>query len=350
MKIGIVGGTSQVATELAVLFRDGGHEVHPTVRSQVGASFYEHHGLDYRIVDLTDPAEARQGLADVDVVVIAAFARQYARGFNPNRARRINERLVRSAVRHARADATLVYFSTIAIYGDEVGLGNWDSYARGKRAAEKAFLDACEGADATGYSLRMGPVYGANQDKAQSLRARIEDCRTPTGQLHVACDPARPSNVLHTVTLADAVQHCHRDRPEGDVYSLVDHPAWTWREVVEHYAPADTTVRFHGTSGDPSLADRVLQYGKEFVESRERALRSFTPYLPRRLNQRIFNEYVKRRVASDVGALETAERLHLSQFEQEPAPGPFLPGLEDTRSLLERVESVRDYFEADVRT
>jgi nucleoside-diphosphate-sugar epimerase len=345
MNVVIVGGTSQVATELCMLFRERGVDVHPTVRSRVGASFYDHHGVDYRVVDVTDRTEARTALRDADVVAIAAFARQYSRGFSPRRARKTNEQIIRNTVDAAPRDTTIVYFSTIAAFGKEVGFSNWDSYGREKRHAENVLVDALEARDKEGYAFRMGPIYGVNQNKAAQIETQIEQHRS-SDELAVAVDPDRPSNVLHTVTLMNAIEHAAEKTFEREVFTLLNVPRWTWRDLVEYYTPEEVTLSFRPPDED-SLTGRMLQHGKQLAESHERSLRGLSVYLPERMNQRIFNEYVKRDVANDIGSTGSKDPLRLPQFDEEPAPNPEAGGLTPTHDLLSLEDEVEQVFRTE---
>lgn len=343
MNVAIVGGTSQVATELCMLLRERGHEVHPTVRSRVGASFYDYHDIDYRVVDVTDADEAREALQDADVVAIAAFARQYSREFAPRQARRTNERIIRGSVEAAPSDSIVVYFSSIAAFGRKVGFSNWDSYGREKRHAENALSEALDTYGKEGHAFRMGPVYGVNQDKAAQLRRQIERNRGRDGDLTVDVSADKRSNALHAVTLLDAIETVAERSFDRREFTLVNEPPWTWQEMLEYYAPEGTTIKFMPSDGGPS-GSKVVRFAKELVESYERPLRGASVYLPARLNQRLFHEYVKRQVASEVKELSSTSRLSLSQFEEEPAPKARIEGLRRTRELLQLEEDVAAAF------
>ena len=54
MKIGIVGGNSQVSTELCLIFSSWNIEVIPIVRSQWAASFLKYNGFECRIGDINN--------------------------------------------------------------------------------------------------------------------------------------------------------------------------------------------------------------------------------------------------------------------------------------------------------
>jgi len=228
-----------------------------------------------------------------------------------------------------------VYFSTIAIYGEETGFSRFDSYAREKRRIEHSFFSACEEEGKDGFAFRMGPVYGPNQGNTQDLREKLSR-HTKQGVVHVDVGADRLSNVVHTVTVADAVTQIYSTETEEKLFTVVNDPQWTWGDIFEHYAPAGTEVIFHPRedSGFGSLFDKVVSWGAAALESNERALRSFSIYFPKRINERIFNEYVNIKSSDNLNTFDNRGRISLSQFNQGPIPGKRLKGLSSTNELI----------------
>lgn len=321
--------------------------MHPTVRSQVSASFLAENDFDYRIADVTTQDGAETAVGDADIVAIAAFSTQYARSFEPRRARTTNEALIENAVRQAPRDATIVYFSSIATFGDEVGFSNWDSYGREKRHSESVFADACEDSGKEGYALRMGPIYGPNQNTTRELERQLALHRVDGGEVHVAVAPEKGSNVLHTVTVMDAIITCSEESLDRDVYTLVNVPRWSWEEVLDRYAPEDSRIVFHGTSDSDgsSVQGKLVSQAKRMLESRERTLRAFSVHLPDRVNHRIFNEYAKRNFSGELAGFDRRKRFRRSQFDESPAPGPFIEELTETCKLLDEEDAIRPAFQ-----
>jgi hypothetical protein len=69
----------------------------------------------------------------------------------------------------------------------------------------------------------------------------------------------KASNVVHTVTIADAVRRCTFDSISPGLYSLVNVPQWSWKEVFEHYNTSGTELIFEEAKRGrkPSAAARV---------------------------------------------------------------------------------------------
>jgi dTDP-4-dehydrorhamnose reductase len=346
MKVAIIGGNSRVASEVCFLLRQDGVDVIPIVRTQVGASFLEESGFDCRIADVTHPKKAENVLVDADVVVLAAFARQYSRRlFHPKQARSTNESLVRNTVKYSPSDATVIYFSSIKAWGNRAGFSEWDEYTRENRNAENILFEQSSNTDY--YSFRMGVVMGKNQTATHEIEHYIRN----SSELHLKTEADKLSNSLHTTTIKDAIIECRRESWPQNKYTLVNEPRWTWRDVFEYHTPAGKSLNFYGNNNATggSTVSRVAQRGLRFLEDHEAKLRSATVYLPDRINSRIYNEYVKRFVGRDIEGFKDRSKFYIKEFDQKPAPGPLPPELPDTSTSLKESEFEKEIFEPKVR-
>lgn len=343
MKLGIVGGNSQVATELAFLMRDRGYDVVPIVRNVLGSQFLSYHGFDVRIGSVTDPTEAKRLLGDVDAVVVAAFAWQLSRdGFHPGRSREINEALIENSAAVTRTGTPVIYFSSIAAFGSTLGhFSDLDLYTQEKRNAERTLSEACKRHEKPGYALRLGVVFGHTQSAVQSLVMDVVDGRDV---VRLAVDGEKPANIVHTVTIADAIDRCIERAVTPGTYTLVNEPNWTWQQTYEYYAPEHVTLRFEGRqkTDAPPLPRRALGSAFRVADAYEGVIRSGLTYLPDTVNERLFKRYVQNRFASEIGELRSRRTFDTHHFAYNPAPGPFVPGLTDTETLLERSSAFLD--------
>lgn len=346
MKVGIVGGNSQVSVELALLLRDAGHEMVPVVRNRQAAAFLGHAGFDCRIADATDAGELRAALADVDTVVIAAYAGIGARDISDYRqAVETNEAIVQNSVEQSPAGATVVYFSSIAAFGNELFdspiRGRFDQYTIAKRKLEELVRDAAEETGTPAYSLRLGHVFGPSQSNAERFRSVTDR----SDELVVAADPGADANVVHTVTIADAVEVCAAGDATPGTYTVVNSPQWTWRELFDHYSSPSATLRFAGRPDDSvlSASDVLGRLVDAAVEHRMKLL-PLQLFLPDRLNKRVVYEYKRKSALSNIA--ESTERFSTHEFEYRSVPGPFLADLTPTDELLEREQVVRDALDA----
>lgn len=331
MKVAIVGANSQVGSELALLLRTEGHDVRPVVRNRIATAFLDHAGFDCIVHDISDGPLRDEYADDLDVVVVAAFAPY---GIGPRRSRRTNERIVEHSVRSAPKDATVVYFSSIAAFGseikpDESRIGSYlDTYTREKRYVESAFEDACREGNRSGYSFRLGHVFGDLQGKTDKIAGRFDGRAT----LKVNVSPDRPSNVLHTVTLLDAIETCvENDVTEGQ-YTVVNDPQWTWGDVFEHYLP-ETTVEYVDAGSESFVTDlkaSLWSLGRSYKQ----VINPLRVFFPERVNDRIGLVRTKNAVASEIDRYEESAAFDTHEFAYRPAPGPTLPGIPETQSRL----------------
>lgn len=349
MKVGIVGANSQVATELCVLLENERNVTPiPIVRSQLATHFLRHRGFECRIGDVSDQQDASEVLTGLDVVVIAAFAWQFSHeGFQSRQARKTNQRLVKHSIEHSPSDARIIYFSSQAAFGDDLGApqySDWSLYTQEKRNAERTLSEWCDELGKAGYALRLGFVYGRNQDSSKSLRRDLSAYERIT----VAADPNKPSNVIHTVTLEEAIVRCGTEEAPPGTYSLVNVPQWTWREVIEYYKPDDVVVSYAPPPDDRNALDDLLGWAWNFIEARERTLRTFTVYFPDWMNRRLFYEYLKNQRGNEISSLNEKTRIDMDAFRFDPISGPFLDGLTDTKQLLDEEDArLSDVFEVE---
>lgn len=337
MEIALVGANGAVGTELCFLIRGTENlSVRPIVRNELGTLFLEHHGFDCRVGNVADPEDAERVLAGADVVVVAAFAWQYSQeGFEARGSRRANERIVTNSVRYASDDAPIIYFSSQAAFGSELGAkwSDWSLYTREKRNAERLLFETCEETDKPGYVFRLGNVYGENQ----RATGRILDAIEGVEVLDVVAEPDQPTNVVHTVTILDAIQRCGKGDVDEGQYSLVNEPEWTPRDVFEYYGTDDLTVRFHPPDDGGSLG-KVLGKGWNIIEDKQDVLRTFTVFLPDWANQILFHQYLKSQRAGELSSLKTGNPFEDHMFDVDPMPGERVPNLERTERLLEEKE------------
>jgi nucleoside-diphosphate-sugar epimerase len=346
MRVGIVGGNSQVATEVAFHLRERGHEIRPIVRNELAAAFIERHGFDCAVVDMTEKREATAALEDVDVVVVSAHAPPFSGEIDdPRTARRTNETIVEHAVRCTPAGAEVVYFSTISAYGSDLYTSgsSWKLYAREKRHIEEFTLKTASEVEGGAYCLRLGLVIGPNQSRTH----RICEALDGNGSLRVAVSPDRVSNVLHTVTLAEAIARCGEGVPESAVYDLVNEPQWTWEQVLEFYAPANRTLEFTTPDGDQSSpVGTVLSFGARAVKRYKNYLIPYQVYLPTWFNRRVIHLFRKRNLSDDIDSYETRNSLDLEAFSYRPlVPDDRVPDLTKTATLLDEHPTFEDIFE-----
>ncbi|MGM0591651.1 MAG: NAD-dependent epimerase/dehydratase family protein [Halobacteriota archaeon] len=333
MTVAVVGGNGHIGMELCLLLREAGETPRPLVRNRIGAAFFEAHDIDARVVDVTDDEAAEKALRGVDAVVVSA--RTDVERQSPSEVKATNRALVTGAVENAPTDAAAILFSSVSAIDPS------SFYGHAKRYEEAILSSACASADIPGYALRLGHVLGPRQHWSRTLSEYVGD----RDDLELSVAPDRHSNVVHTVTVCDAVLACARRDPEPGTYTVVNVPQWTWQEVFEFYAASGTRMRFYPPETDEqSIARRVVSAGASLLEPYRGAVFRALDYVPDRAYYELRGRYKQRLAAEDLLERIERTRLDLFVFDYESMPGPFLSDLPETRERLDQERAVEAVF------
>ncbi len=126
--------------------------------------------------------------------------------------------------------ATVLYFSTIMVYGDRRPgrlLRIRDSYGATKLRSERISRRIASSGDNPLYILRLGHVCGAVQNISGGIRRDLGLGRA------VLPRPLQISNTVYTVTIVDAIQSIIAGREQPGTYDLLNNPQFTWHEVYQ---------------------------------------------------------------------------------------------------------------------
>lgn len=333
MRVAIVGAAGQVGSEVSVLLSAApGVQIVPIARSRSASAFLRHLGISVAHGDITDHQVGRRYLANADVVANLAIA-----GGTPAEAREQDERVIRATFEYSKPEATIVFFSTLAVHGSVDVKGRWrrTEYSDLKRRNERLVQRLSQRSGRSAFVLRLGHVAGPYQAFTQACRSEIV-----SGSVLLP-EPERASNVAHTVTVADALLAIGQKRcGAGGLYDLVNIPQWTWREVyareaadlgvpllierapqlLEHTALGDRIVR-HLTAGAPGQAAKTL------------ALRWMALLSPG-MNARVRAEYYVSRVRNEIGQLYPAQTVKNPAALWPAIVTRCLPDLRCTADLL----------------
>lgn len=348
MDIAIVGGNSQVGTELAFLFRDNGHDVTPVVRNRLGSSFLIDHGFDCAIGTLKNDGDAERILVGVDLVVVAAYAPPFTGGVNnPREARKTNDAIVENAFEYAPDGATVVYFSTVSAFGTDLYREGeqWRLYAREKRHFEAKVKSLSDASVTDGYAFRLGHVLGQNQNRTQHIKSAMPE----KGTFVVRADPLIPSNTVHTVTLKEAIERVANDNFEQTLFSIFNEPQWTWGDVLEFYAPNRVDIKYDVPSyGErQSWIQKLFSAGWGVVLEYKNYLIPYMVYLPEIINRRLMHRSRKGEVGDDIATYRRRNEFHIDEFDFKPIDEQSVLGLTPTDELLASEPTVDDIFEPD---
>jgi nucleoside-diphosphate-sugar epimerase len=348
-----------VGTELCFLFRKDGLNVVPIVRNRIGAIFLDYHGFNCRIAEIANENDAKNTLSDIDIVVVATLA--FDSGGPTRRSRRINDAVMQNSIRFCMDHAKIVFLSSIRAFSGKVHEHTSrfqlsPPYDVEKRHGEKILFRTCENEGKVGHALRLGHVFGRNQPRTRN----IVDLLSARAEIHFQVSADRPSNALHTPTLKEAIMICAVSDLKGGTYSVVNSPQWTWRDVFDHYRRS-TEVVFHGDPEKRNLyfiklsraMDAVFRFMRTqsvrqtlFGSEGERRFSPLRLYLPTCLEQYLRCKYIRARASSEVKELEEVSApIYLGEFGYRPIPGPFIPGLSETKILLDDQDGSKSIFD-----
>ena len=244
MKIGIVGGNSEVAIEMSAYLRDLGHEIIPIVRNKLAAAYLAYSNYDYRIADISHESDCRETLPDIEVVVIAAHARPFSRGYNSfKNARETNKCIIKNTVEYSDRNATIIYLSSIAAYGKEYSVDG--NYTKEKRSSEKFLTKYCKKYGKNWYALRLGHVFGNNTNYVKEIKQNRADVEP----LVVDTLPSTSSNTVHPQLISEVINICCNKNINSGEYAVINNPQWTWRDVFEFIFP-NKKVTFTGNDNE----------------------------------------------------------------------------------------------------
>ncbi len=332
MKIAVIGANGHVGTELCFALKENA-EVIPIVRNRMGAIFLQHNGFKCRIADISEESNAKKNLYDIDTVVIAAWAADRFSGSQNQTSKLINEKIIKNSVRHSSKNATIIYLSTIRAFSHKVDPKTsrfWPPrYDKEKQHLEHILLSECKKQKKRGFPLRCGHVYGENQPNTIEIKKTLSQNKKIMIQVH----PESKSNVVHIVTLKDTILRCTQSDVKSGIYSVVNNPQWTWKEVYEYYNYQKTDIEFK--SPTPS-SNNINTFLWNILKSNKKLIIPILYNMPRRFEKYLLRKLSMKRMQSEISKINDKKIVSSGNFNYKPIPGPFLPGLAETRELLQK--------------
>jgi hypothetical protein len=143
---------------------------------------------------------------------------------------------IAKAIRYSPAHARYVFISTINAFGMSEQFNKARRYLipHSIYAVTKRFGEAVtqrygrkHGKDV--YSFRLGHVHGLLQRVSQETDMLVNGRHTRFEY------PDTPSYTVFCFTIAEGLVHIVEGKEKPGTYTLVSSPAWSWREVLEHY-------------------------------------------------------------------------------------------------------------------
>ena len=339
MKIGIIGGNSQVATETALYLSQSGHSVIPIVRNELGAAHLAHLDFSYRIEDVSKP-NCSKIFDDLDVIVIAAHAEPYYRGYTTtSEAHGTNVDIIKNSVEFTSKETTIIYFSSIAAYGNEYSQSY--RYIKEKRKMETKLQELLDEKDRDWYALRLGHVLGSNTGYYKNIR-KCHD----KNEIKVPTDGEKRSNVVHPKVISDVIVSCENKEMGPGIYGVVNNPQWTWKDVFDFVIPS-TKIKFTNVSpsnkslnSTSSLINRlkknVLSVGWGlFGNSRDSRFSHIYTKIPNQAELKVHVIRQQYSWASEISSMSNKDRptqFRLNIMNQPPLSDDLYPDIPKTNS------------------
>lgn len=338
MKVAILGANGQVGAEVCMILRN--HEnisLVPVCRNRLGSAYLRYQGIACRHGYPTDNIQAKMLLGDCPVVANFALS-----GGMSHKVSEVNKRLIRNSIECSPHGSTILYFSTVAVYGDPT-LGKWlrwkNSYTKEKLRCERLAIKYGKEFNKKVYVLRLGHVCGQLQNITNLIQ---EDIINKNGTVTL---PDRKSNVVHVSTVADAILKASSDclgRP--GIYDLLNIPQWTWKEIYEFEANNVGHQAYINHSNNEKTStvfikaiDLITHIVKAISSNpvSKECIRSQMVYLPDKINYFLQAIYYKNRAMYEISALnqQTINNNALNWMEMGECQ---LTALAKTREIIRK--------------
>jgi nucleoside-diphosphate-sugar epimerase len=322
--IGIVGANGKVGSEVTLLLNCMEDlTVVPIVRSEYAGAFLETCDIRTRVAssELSLKAALRSCDAVVDLTSpLGAVAVEFRESITAH---------VRELMAQLPNAARFVFASSIMAFG----MGSGDrrirhyrlsrtSYGAQKRRAEREVRIANAGVGRESFVLRLGEVHGDLQPVTGHY---VDAVRQGPVMLRRSLD--RESIVVTCYTIANAVRNIALGRETPGLYTLVEQPAWSWRDFFRWIATnlgTDVVLEVADESDERLSLSRLLRHGvanasEELVGLATRNKDILTSYLPISAEReyRLKIQHLTRRAA-----LEVAQQQPVSPHDLMIGPPP----------------------------
>jgi nucleoside-diphosphate-sugar epimerase len=239
--VGIIGASGQVGTEVCLFLKTyPGVRVIAIVRTPVSGSILRRCGIEVRVGTFAAPEQSIRLVGDCDIVIdfsaistgeVAQICAHYAKN-------------ITAALQYSPSWARYVFISTINAFGigDDFNraknyLMPHSVYAYTKRYAERRALRLGKRQGKQTFVFRLGHVHGLLQRVSQETAELVRGSYTEFEY------PDTPSYTIFCHTIAEAIVNVAASKEAPGIYTLVSEPAWSWKEVLQYYAPPGCHIK-----------------------------------------------------------------------------------------------------------
>ena len=386
MKLGLIGANGNVGTELSFLLKNN-VELIPIVRNRLGALFLDYHDFPSRLSDISKENDALESLSDLDSIIISSYSVDTYSGSQTRSSQKINEDIIKNVVKFSKDNIKLFYFSTIRAFSNDIVPNSLNfkmksNFEKEKIHLEKIFLSESKKNSKRAFIFRMSQVFGENQPRTRYFRKALSH-----DKVIVQVSPEKKSNIVHIQTIKDAIIKCLENNYDSGIYSLVNNPQWTWKNVIDYYKKPDTIIEYESEilsqnklqipeKNENGFFWNLLKSNKKYIKPLlYYASAKFEPQIKKKLAEKkmlnaisnvnkfktrkndtekkfqslninrykaakiYLDDYVNNNQNSKIPdgliKLKNTIKFNIEEFHFNPIPGPFLTDLTNTRTLLD---------------
>jgi nucleoside-diphosphate-sugar epimerase len=334
--IGLIGASGQVGLEVCLYLKTY-PDVRPiaVVRSAVSGAMLRRLGVELRVGKLGEPEETAALLRDCDLIVDFSVASGETRDIMAHYRRHL-----RATLSAAKPSARYVFISTINALGMNAQFVRpkhyWlphSIYALTKRKAERLAFQLGRQQGREVHVFRLAHVHGLLQRVSHETAELLRQWHGPFEY------PDAPAHIIFCHSIAEALVQVAAGQVRPACHTLVAEPAWTWRELLEHFAEPmarpEVILRPVASLGMMSrLRQQVMDWGRALTMRYKETLRAnllqWFPDLERKFQARFYLSRARAEIQAQASAVVyRAEGLHEGRI-----PGQRLASLSDCRVTM----------------
>ena len=318
MSLGLIGANGSIGTELSFLLKND-VDIIPITRNQLGSIFLKHHGFSCRVCDVSKKNDAKTHLSDLDASVILSYATDPYSGRQTRSSQKINSDIIKNTIKFSRKNSTIIYFSTIRAFSKDIvpNTSNFwmkSGYEKEKINLEKLVLSESKNNNKRAFILRISQVFGDNQARTNIFKSTLSKQK-----INVLVDPEKKSNIVHTVTIKDAILKCLSSKSIPGVYSLTNNPQWTWREVIDYYKKSDSIIQYNLKSNNKNNNKSLIQHDNSFfwnlLKSNKKLIKPFLYYVSSKYEPQIQKKLSIKKMSIAISDLKNKKSSHVQEYQ-----------------------------------
>lgn len=327
MKICVIGANGQVGAEVCVFLSEmAGVEVIPITRTYYGSVVLRRLGLPCWYGDPTTSSELQTLAESCDLVADFSLPRGAPNELEATTAARLH-----ALIPKLGPAAHFVFVSTMAVFHLNPNSPRFQIYGYTKRFGENLALRLGRRQHRAVSVLRLGQVHGVNQSCSKALRSIV-------GKGPVAL-PSLRSYTVFTYTIAEALVNLCQAKERPGVYTVTSVPAWSWREVHEHYCREagvpvpEIREELPLQTRRTGIANALLRWLGEQVHAQRELLETIISKLHPETAARLRAAHYQKRAVSELGFL-SSENVERPYAQWRDVPGRRMTSLTDSRVTM----------------